>query len=411
MEFLLPTFISILRGTETMKQLYKNHPLSSYQLQVKTIKIILSGLVLFLAGTFPLQAIAAPEKKVAPPPLVTVVAVTERDVNRLTEYVGHVEAVQTVNLTARVSGVLEQLLFQEGSDVRVGNLLYLIEPAPYQVKVAANQANVAKAQVILKRTGQHLQRLQTVRTGGVSIADLEVAEAAEVQARAELQEAQADLRLAEIELGYTRVVAPIGGRIGATALTQGNLCGPTSGVLAQIVQLDPIRVIFSISENDISALMVAQADAASKSTNGIMKPRLQLADGKLLEGFGQIDFVDNRVDPTTGTVAVRALFANPDGLLLPGQYVSIVAGRSREKLLPVISQAAVLEDRNGRYVLVVNDQNQVEQRPITTGATIGSSWAVETGLIAGEKVIVQGVQKVRPGQLVKTTTAANGKKD
>ena len=181
--------------------------------------------------------------------------------------------------------------------------------------------------------------------------------------------------------------------------------------MARIVQLDPIRVLFSLSENDISAIQVAQADAANKLTNGIMKPRLKLSDGKLLDDFGQIDFVDNKVDPTTGTVAVRAVFDNPDALLLPGQYVTLVAGQSQARLLPVIPQAAILEDRNGRYVLVVNEQNQVEQRAVTTGATIGSLWAIETGLTAGEKVIVQGVQKVRPGQLVKTTTASNGKKD
>ncbi len=321
------------------------------------------------------------------------------------------EALQTVNLPARVSGVLEQICFKEGSDVRAGDLLYIIEPAPYQVRVAANRARVAKAQVLLKKASQHLKRIQAVRSGGIPITDIEVAEAVEQQAGAELQEAQAVLRLSEIELEYTRVLAPISGRIGATALTKGNLCGPTSGPLAQIVQLDPIRVLFSLSENDISTIRAAQTDASSKQINGIMKPRLKLSDGKLLDDFGQIDFVDNRVDPTTGTVAVRALFANSAALLLPGQYVTLVAGRSQGKLMPVIPQSAILENRNGRYVLVVNDQNQVEQRAVTTGATIGSLWAIETGLNAGEKVIVQGVQKVRPGQLVKTTTAGNGKKD
>ena len=376
-----------------------------------TTKIVILLLTLAMTATVPLIATAAPAKKTGPPPLVTVIMVTEEDISSRTEYVGHVEAVQTVDLPARVSGVLEKLHFKEGSDVRAGDLLYVIEPAPFQVKVAANQARVAKAQVVLKKTGQHLQRIQTVRSGGIPITDIEVAEAADMQARAELQEAQAVLRLSEIELGYTRVSAPISGRIGATALTKGNLCGPTSGALAQIVQLDPIRVLFSLSENDASAIKAAQSDASSQQLDGIMKPQLKLADGKLLEGFGQIDFVDNRVDSMTGTVAVRALFANPDTILLPGQYVTLVASRSQAKLMPVIPQAAILENRDGRYVLVVNDQNQVEQRPVTMGVTSGSLWAVETGLTAGEMVIVQGVQKVRPGQLVKTTTSDNAKKD
>ncbi len=376
-----------------------------------TINVVIFLLVLSLAGAFPIKAIAAPGKNAGSPPLVTVITVSEEDVNPMVEYVGHVEALQTVDVPARVSGVLEQVYFKEGSDIRAGDLLYLIEPTPYQVKVAANQARVAKSQAILKKASQHLQRIQTVRSGGIPITDIEVAEAIKEQARAELQEAQATLRLSEIELEYTRVAAPISGRIGATALTKGNLCGPTSGPLARIVQLDPIRILFSLSENDISAIKVAQADAANKLTNGIMKPRLKLLDGKLLNSFGRIDFVDNRVDPTTGTVAVRALFANPDAILLPGQYVTLVAGMSRTRLMPVIPQTAILENRNGQYVWVVNQENQVEQRSVTTGATIGSAWIIETGLTAGETVIIQGVQKVRPGQTVKTTTADNAKKD
>jgi membrane fusion protein (multidrug efflux system) len=217
--------------------------------------------------------------------------------------------------------------------------------------------------------------------------------------------------LSEIDHEYTRIYAPIDGRIGATALTKGNMCGPTSGTLARIVQLDPIRVLFSISENDLAAVKTAQTDAAIKQIGGSLLPRLKLADGSLLENSGRIDFVDNQIDPKTGTVAVRALFDNPDAVLLPGQYVTLVTGQSRTKLLPVIPQSAVLEDRDGRYVLVVDEQDKVEQRRIMTGALVGSLWAVETGLTAGEVVIVQGVQKVRPGQLVKTMFADAAKKD
>ncbi len=393
-----------------MKRIHnlKKHPLFYFPGAVN--KSVMCLVCFFLFAVFPIKATAAPAKEAAPP-LVTVDVVAEKDVTPRTEYVGHVEAVQTVALSARVSGILEQIHFKEGSDVRAGDLLYIIEPAPYRVRVAANQARVAKAQVILKKARQHLKRIHTVRSGGIPITDIEIAEAIEQQTLAELKEAQAVLRLSEIELEYTRVSAPISGRIGATALTKGNLCGPTSGALAKIVQLDPIRVQFSLSENDLSAIRAAQTDAANKPINSIMKPRLKLANGQLLENSGRIDFVDNQVDPTTGTVTVWALFDNHDLLLLPGQYVTLVAGRSQTKLMPVISQSAILEDRNGRYVLVVNDQNQVEQRPVTTGATIGSFLAIETGLTAGETIIVQGLQKVHPGQLVKTTMAAAGKKD
>ncbi|MCW8893574.1 MAG: efflux RND transporter periplasmic adaptor subunit [Deltaproteobacteria bacterium] len=376
----------------------------------KARTILLLG-ILVLATTFPMIAVAAPAKKSAPPPLVSVIRVTEQNVHPTVDYVGRVEALQTVDLQARVSGVLEQILFKEGSDVRAGDLLYVIEQDPYRVRVAANKAREAKSLAALKKAMQHLQRIRTVRTGGIPVTDIEAAEAAEQQAQAELQEAQALLRLSEIDHEYTRIYAPIDGRIGATALTKGNMCGPTSGTLARIVQLDPIRVLFSISENDLAAVKATQTDAANKQIGGSTLPRLKLADGSLLENSGRIDFVDNQIDPKTGTVAVRALFDNPDAVLLPGQYVTLVTGQSRTNLLPVIPQSAVLEDRDGRYVLVVDEQDKVEQRRIMTGALVGSLWAVETGLTAGEVVIVQGVQKVRPGQLVKTMFADAAKKD
>ena len=377
--------------------------------QSKIKRILLSGIFLLIT-TLPTITVAAPTKT-APPPMVMVSTVTEQNINPLAEYVGHVEATQTVELQARVSGFLERVHFKEGSNVRTGDLLYSVEAAPYQVRVAANKARVAKAQAILQKSSQHLKRIQTVRSGGIPITDIEAAEAAKQQAHAELQEAQAILRLSEIDLEYTRISAPISGRIGATALSKGNLCGPASGTLAQIVQLDPIRVLFSISENDFTTIKAAQADSANNSLKNIMKPRLKLSNGQLFESFGRIDFVDNRIDPATGTVVVRTLFDNPDAILLPGQYVTLSVNRSQAKLKPVIPQAAILEDRDGRYVLVVDEQNKVEQRRIKTGTAVGSFWAIETGLVAGETIIIQGLQKVRPGQLVKTTTTGMTKKD
>ncbi|MEE4254154.1 MAG: efflux RND transporter periplasmic adaptor subunit [Desulfuromusa sp.] len=378
--------------------------------QPKIKSILLLGILLLMTAV-PAIIEAAPNKKSSPPPLVKVSAVAERDINPVTEYVGHVEALQTVDLQARVSGFLERVHFQEGSDVRAGELLYSVEAAPYQARVAANKARVAKAQTILQKSSQHLQRIKSVRTGGIPVTDIEAAEAAEQQARAELQETQANLRLAEIELEYTRISAPINGRIGATALSKGNLCGPTTGVLAQIVQLDPIRVQFSISENDAAVIKTAQADAEKNSSTHIMKPQLKLSNGQMFTPSGRIDFVDNRIDPATGTVAVWALFDNPDAVILPGQYVTVAVSRSQPQLQPVVSQAAILEDRDGRYVLVVDAESKVEQRRIKTGTAVGSFWAVETGLQLGENVIVEGLQKVRPGQMVKIATADTTQKD
>jgi len=375
----------------------------------KTLYLILTGLALTFFGGI---AGAAEQKKPPgpPPPLVTVVTVAEQNVNPPMEYVGHAEAMQRVDLQARVGGFLQRVNFKEGSKVRAGDTLYVIEQAPYQARVAVAKARATKAQATLTQASSYLKRIQAVRTGGVSATDIESAESAELKASADLEEAQATLTLAELDLSYTRILAPISGRIGATSLTAGNLCGPTSGPLARIVQIDPIRIQYSVSENDLAAIKLAQTDAASDRDKNLLRAQIRLPGGEILKLDGQLDFVDNAVDESTGTISVRLVFDNPDGLLLPGQYVTVLLSQKQAKTVPVIPQSAVLEDRDGRYVLLVDAQSQVEQRRISTGVISGALWAVESGLSAGETVIVQGVQKVRPGQTVKTTTldAAQG---
>jgi len=348
---------------------------------------------------------AGPGQGAGPPPLVTVARVTEQDVNPPTEYVGHVEAIQSVNLRARVEGFLEQVNFKEGSDVHAGDLLYVIEQAPYRARVDADKALVAYAEATLTKARQYLKRARTVRSGGMSATDLDNAVAEELRARAQLEQAKANLQIAQINLGYTSITAPISGRIGRTAFTRGNLLNPGSGPLARIVQIDPIRVVFSISENDIVAVKAAVKDADRNQKHSMLTPRIKLPVGQILKTAGQVDFVDNTVDAGTGTIAVRAVFKNPDGTLLPGQYVTVLVSRSEPKSMPMVPQSAVLEDHDGRYVLLVDDRNRVAMRRIQTGPVVGINWAIESGLAVNEKVIVEGVQKVRPGQQVKTTTA------
>lgn len=338
-----------------------------------------------------------------PPPLVMVASVIEQDVNPPTEYVGHVEAIQSVDLRARVEGFLKQVNFKEGSDVHTGDLLYVIEQAPYQARVNAAKASLAQAEATLTKARQYLHRAQTVRSGGVSATDLDNAVAEELRARAQLEQVRANLQIAQINLGYTSVTAPISGRIGRTAFTRGNLVNLGSGSLARIIQIDPIRAVFSISENDLVAIKAALKDTAKDKKHPILAPRIKLPGGQILKTVGRVDFVDNAVDASTGTIAVRAVFTNPGGVLLPGQYITVLISRSQPKLMTVVPQSAVLEDHDGRYVLLVDDKNRVAIRRIQTGPVIGVNWAVKSGLVVNEKVIVEGVQKVRPGQLVKTT--------
>ena len=346
-----------------------------------------------------------PSQGEGPPPMVTVAAVTEQDINPPVEYVGHVEAIQTVDLRARVEGFLEQIKFKEGSDVHSGDLLYIIEQASYQSRVDAAGAIVAQAEASLSKASQRLSRLRAARPESVPATDMDNAVAEELSARAQLAEDKANLRIDQINLAYTLITAPISGRIGRTVFTRGNLVNSASGPLACIVQLDPIRVVYSISENDLIDIQMALRDAQNGKKSPFLTSRLKLANGETINASGQIDFVDNTVDPSTGTIAVRTLFDNPDGMLLPGQYVTVMVARSKPKLMQVVPQSAVLEDHDGRYVFVVDDQNRVSMRRVKTGSIIGVNWAVESGgITVGEKVIVEGIQKVQPGQIVKTVT-------
>ncbi|MEA3348669.1 MAG: efflux RND transporter periplasmic adaptor subunit, partial [Pseudomonadota bacterium] len=282
------------------------------------------GLLIFiLLLTFtPIAGAASRGAKKGPPPLVKVTPIIEQEINPPTEYVGHVEAIQSVVLQARVKGFLEQVNFKEGSNVQVGDLLYVIEQAPYQARVAADQAGVAQAQATLTKTSQYLERVKNVRSGGISASDLDTAVAEELLAKARLLEAQAALKLSTLNLEYTKIRAPISGRIGRTALTKGNLCEPNSGPLARIVQLNPIRVLYSISENDLTAIQATLKDSSDKilsdknSANQkkihSLVPQIKLLNDKVLKNSGQIDFIDNVVDRGTGTIAVRAVFDNAD---------------------------------------------------------------------------------------------------
>jgi RND family efflux transporter MFP subunit len=370
---------------------------------LKTRLISLSFAVLILASAvflFHGRSYAKQESQSSSqPPTVTILKVPEENVNPAAEFIGRVEAIQAVDLRARVEGYIKKLVFDEGAEVKAGNLLILLEQAPYKAKVNEYKAKVALAKASLDKARRYLDRLKSVRAGGVAATDMDNALAAEQTARAQLQEAEAVLEQAELNLGYTTIKAPINGRIGRAAYTVGNLVGPGSEALARIVQMDPIRVVYAVSENEyVTARMQAAADHGKAPVQ--MVPRLKLPNGEMYPRDGRPDFSDPQVDPGTGTIAVRAVFDNPDGILLPGQYVTVLISRRQPRRLPVVPQSAVLEDRDGPYVLVVGSDNRVEQRRITRGPAVGIGWAVESGLKAGEIIIVHGLQKVSPGEVV-----------
>ncbi|MBN2808526.1 MAG: efflux RND transporter periplasmic adaptor subunit [Deltaproteobacteria bacterium] len=343
---------------------------------------------------------APPAPKAGPLPLVKLATISEIDVNPATEYVGHVEAIQYVDLRARVEGFIEQVKFNEGDSITAGDVLYIIESAPYDAKVKVCRAQVTQAEATLQKSSRLLQRLQAARSESVRATDMDNAVAGELLARAQLEEAKATLVQAELDLNYTVIKAPISGRIGRTAYTRGNLVNLSSGPLARIVQLDPIRVIYPISENDLPAIQAALHDAGKGRGKPLLQPHIRLANGELFRENGQMDFVDNQVDISTGTIAVWARFDNHNELLLPGQYVTVLISWAQPNPLPVVPQAAIIVNQQGSTVLMVDDQNKVTLRPITTGVELNGYWAVTSGLKAGDKVIIEGIQKVKPGQSV-----------
>jgi len=351
-----------------------------------------------------------PAQQAAEPPSVGVIEVSEEKVNPFFEFVGKTRAAESVALRARVTGFLEERAFEEGGNVAAGQVLFSIEPEQYQATLAQKQAALEAAEASLNRAQVDLTRYQELRKSkNVSQQEVDKTQAEVLVQEAAVATAKADIEKAKLNVDYTEVVAPIAGRIDAAALDVGNLIGPDSGVLATINRMDPIKVAFSVAETFYFELVQADIEAKRAGENTdewTHVPLIRLPDGSLYAHPGEFDFIDNKVDEKTGTVTVRAVFANPDRLLLPGQFVTVIIERKEAVDRVLIPQAAVLTDQGGGYVLLVNDEDLVEARRIETGQRFGPNLVVEQGLAPGERIVLYGIQKVRPGLTVKPEPAA-----
>jgi membrane fusion protein, multidrug efflux system len=328
-----------------------------------------------------------------PPPAVSVTPVVSRQITETDDFIGRITAIDKVDIVARVPGFIEERTFTEGQQVKKGDLLFRIEQATYKASVEQAQATLAKAKATEVNAKLQLERgKELVRNSNIPQSTVDQRAADEAAAQASVMEAQAQLDQAEINLGYTEIRSPIDGRIGLAIFTVGNLVQPSSGKLATIVSQDPIYVIFQVSQRTV-------LDYRRRVVTHVTI-HIKLPDGSTYPHPGLSNFLDVQVDPTTDTVAVRAQVPNPEGLLTAGGVAGVIVERGAPRSALTIPQSAVLLDQAGRYVLLVDANKKVEERRVTLGDEQGRNIVVTDGLKEGELVIVEGIQKVRPGQVV-----------
>ncbi len=317
-----------------------------------------------------------------PPATVKVLTVHETLLNAASETIASVEPVQEVVIRPEVAGRIAAVHFVEGSSVQAGDLLFTIDRAAYQASADAAEAEMIRAQ-------KRYDRLQQADARSVSASDLESAESDWLRGKAAYE-------LAKVDLDYTEITAPVSGRIGSAMVKQGNYVTPASDQLARIVQLDPIRVVFSQTDREYLALRRRElaGDAAA------LEARVVLPDGSVFPNIGKKDFDDNAINPMTGTIAVRYLFDNPDGLLVPGGYVTARLSNPAGGKGIKIPQRALLIDADGAYVLSVDEAGTVGIVRVEVGNQVGEDAIILSGLTPGDRVVIDGVQKAMPGSTV-----------
>jgi membrane fusion protein, multidrug efflux system len=323
------------------------------------------------------------------------------DTNR---FVGRIEAIERVDVRARVTGFLEKVEFKDGDRVKQGAVLYQIERGPFEAAVQQARAAVEKTRALLENAHVQKQRAdELIKTNAISQATRDDRNAAAREAEGNLAAADADLKTAEINLAYTEISSPIDGRIGRTAVTRGNVVGPNSGVLTTIVSADPMYVVFPVSHREFLRL-AEEGRGARKDSAKDFNVNIQFSNGATYGERGQIDFVDVKVDRATDAVTVRAKIANPNGELVDGQLVQVAVESGKPEERVVVPQAALIADQLGTYVFAIEDGKAVVKR-LKLGPAKGGSVVVLEGLTGGEMVVVQGVQGLRPGAVVTASPA------
>lgn len=344
----------------------------------------------------------------APAPKVVIAAAYIEDIEREASFIGRAEAISKTDLVARVSGFVTEQLVIEGDNVSEGDVLFKIESDTFEAAVLSSEASLARAQANLDLADIELaRREELVSRGTISESEADVARANAKVADAEVKSAQAALQRAQIDLAHTEIIAPFDGRIGRASVSIGTLVGPSSPPLATLVTQAPIYVTFSLSEPQlVTVLERLETDVEGLAGNEASPDVfVTLPNGTRLEEAGRVVFLDNRIDPTTGTIALRAEFPNEKLLIIDGSFVSVIIQAIEPTPSVMVAQSALQRDQRGDFVLVVTDQQLVEQRYVTLGPQIETAVVVEDGLRPGESVIVEGLQRVRPGVAVDAVLA------
>ena len=343
------------------------------------------------------------EQSALPPPDIPVYQTIEQEVPIPHESVSQISGFKDIAIRARVEGFLEGIHFEEGSRIVKDTLLYTIESQPFEAAVAAKMSNVAEAKTMLAKAQSDLDRIRPLaELKAVSQSDLDASVAQYEAAVAVLEAAEANLRAANIQLSYTKVHSPISGIIGKTKAKVGDFVGqsPNPVILNVVSRIDTILVEFFLTETQYLQMARMRLSREEPLADEYPKPKLELvlADGSVYEHEGRFDFIDREVDPTTGAIVVQTSFPNPDELLRPGQFAKVRLSINRSGIL--IPQRCVMELQGMYRVYVVNDKNEVENREVTVGPTVKDFWLITNGLEADEKVVYEGLQRVKAGSVV-----------
>jgi membrane fusion protein, multidrug efflux system len=368
-------------------------------LHVKSAKAVALLAVLLLSACRESKEAAAPAQ--APPVPVKVAAVIRRDIPEMLEAIGQTRGSIEVEIRARIEGFIDNVLFGEGTPVRKGDALYEIDPKPYVAAVNRGKGVLAQAQADLAKARQDVARYKPlVEQNAISREEYETAQALEQAAIAKVDAAKAALESFQLELGYTKVLSPIDGLVGKTEVKAGALVGRGQSTLLTTVSTnDPIHCRFAVSERDYLGV----ARRAHERGQQDLAFEMILADGSVHPHKGRLVFVERLVDPTTGTILVEASFPNPEKIVRPGQFARVRVALSYRKGGILVPQRAVSELQATYSVGAVTSDNKVEMRPVKVGPRIGGLWVIDSGLKPGDRVIVEGLLKVRNGSIVVPT--------